>query len=121
MAIFSIGFSAEHDATTIIEMLTAYSGDGQGPTNFETLFGVGPLEPGAFEVYGVEDTNGGFSPEELEVLMPFTVPEDLQLFHRDMSRLKAVFFVRDPTPWSRQQAAGIIITDRIDVERFDYE
>jgi len=53
--------------------------------------------------------------------MPFNVPESLQLLRHDMSSFRSVFYVVDARIWRTTEAGGIVVTDRIEIPRFDFE
>jgi len=92
-----------------------------GDSTFERLFGCGYIRPGDYEVYGVEDTPSGFSPELIRVLLPFEVDGELALFRRECSGLLAVFYVADEENWRAQETGGVTVSDVIRIDKFSYE
>jgi hypothetical protein len=117
-----MGYSAAFTAREIVDMITIYSGDdGQGPTDFERIFGAGYIDSGGYEVYCRDDAQGVFSETAIRALVPFRVPPGLKLFTCDFATMVSVFFVADESLWTVPDDVGVVVTDRIQIEKFDFE
>lgn len=89
-------------------------------SKFERAFGAPYVRPEDYEVYGIEDTLGGFSESEIRELLPFQV-NSCDLFNVAMENIRSVFFVVTKGDWDRNEAEGIRITDVVEIESFKYE
>ena len=114
-----IGYS---DSLSFADFMSLLDVEGDEPRmqSFRRAFGTGYIRPGDYEIYPREDTPEEFNPETIRQLMPFE-PGDLQLFTLDLAQRSLVFYIRDECEWVTERALEIIVTDTIEIEKFDYE
>jgi len=116
-----LGCSAERTDDEVLEMLDIDPTHPDGVALFQLLFGASYLAPGTYEVYGNIDVPGDlFTPDWIRKLVPFHLDEPA-LFHRELSQLRSVFFVQDEVRWRVLQAAGIEITDVLEMDGYNFD
>ena len=115
-----IGYSLIHDADQILEYLDVDLNHPEGVSVFERMFDCGYIRPGDFEVYGVEDMDSGFNEEEIKKYFPFELG-DLRLWRVKLQSATCVFWIKSDSDWSNMTADGVVISDKVEVDKFFYE
>ena len=115
-----VGYSLVKTADQILEWLDIDPTHPEGTSVFERMFGCGYIRPGDFEVYGVEDMEGGFSVLEIKQCFPFETGE-LELWKLDLKAATCVFWIKSESEWEAMEADGIVITDKLNVGGFLFE
>lgn len=115
-----VGYSLTKTADQILEWLDIDPSHPEGASVFERMFGCGSIRPGDFEVYGVEDMEGGFSKSEIQECFPFETGE-LELWKVNLQAATCVFWIKSESEWDAMVADEIVISDKLNVGRFFFE